>query len=151
VHLLRATAAEVLFVTAAHLAPLVADVKALLAQEAPARPLRIEELPSFSEIYPRFGEERVGAEADTDVDGSLLSLQRSCEGDVEMYLHSSGSTGLPKPIPYSSAFIASHANFSQRLTLIADVRVLTDRRSVGGRGYQARKAIGYGCASWTGA
>jgi acyl-CoA synthetase (AMP-forming)/AMP-acid ligase II len=107
VHLLRATSATLLFVTTAHLDGLVADVKTLLSERDGPPGLQIEELPDFADIYEEAGDEGDG-------DARLISaLREPFDGAVEMYLHSSGSTGMPKPVPYSRQVLASHADYSK--------------------------------------
>jgi acyl-CoA synthetase (AMP-forming)/AMP-acid ligase II len=107
VHLLHATSAQLLFVTTAHLDGLVADVKTLLSERDGSPGLQIEELPDFADIY-----EEAGDEGDDDV-RLVSALREPFDGAVEMYLHSSGSTGMPKPVPYSRQVLASHADYSK--------------------------------------
>jgi acyl-CoA synthetase (AMP-forming)/AMP-acid ligase II len=111
VHLLRATSATLLFVTTAHLDGLVADVKTLLAERDGSPGVQIEELPDFADIFKGAGDEG-------DDDARLISaLREPFDGAVEMYLHSSGSTGMPKPVPYSRQVLASHADYSKWISI----------------------------------
>jgi acyl-coenzyme A synthetase/AMP-(fatty) acid ligase len=66
--------------------------------------LEIKELPSLPDVYPQF------ASSQTSIDGAPelfdpLPEVPAFSNDTEMYIHSSGSTGLPKAIPYSHEFV----------------------------------------------
>lgn len=57
--------------------------------------LRVEELPALGHIFPRFCETSSAAMVE-----SFPPISRTISSeDIVVYLHSSGSTGFPKPIP----------------------------------------------------
>jgi acyl-CoA synthetase (AMP-forming)/AMP-acid ligase II len=92
--MLRKVSCHKLFATTASLGPLLEDVKFELA--ASDYPLEIDELPILPDIYPHFTHE---TSKDPFESISLPSRDVFVDG-VVMYIHSSGSTGFPKPIPY---------------------------------------------------
>jgi acyl-coenzyme A synthetase/AMP-(fatty) acid ligase len=120
-----------LLVTSTHLATLVAEVKALFhssCTENGVNELLVEELPTFADVYPhlagkhaeKFSRRCLGTRYEDphedrheEVEELLLRQPHTYSGNVEMYLHSSGSTGLPKPIAYTHAVLESHAHFSK--------------------------------------
>jgi len=73
---------------------LLDDVKVELEATTPSYELVIEEVPSLHDIFPK-----VGVETEHD---PFTPFKTNCEprlDEIAMYLHSSGSTGLPKAIP----------------------------------------------------
>jgi acyl-CoA synthetase (AMP-forming)/AMP-acid ligase II len=70
--------------------------------------IAITEIPSLYQLYPQF--------SDTPINDGLDNLTisgDSCQPaikptDIAVYLHSSGSTGLPKPIPKSHRILVEH-------------------------------------------
>jgi acyl-coenzyme A synthetase/AMP-(fatty) acid ligase len=94
-------------------------------------PLEIQELPRLSDIYPHL----VGQQAHEE-DDPLDLPHFAFSSNVEMYLHSSGSTGFPKPIPYSHAVMASHARFSTVLSYFFLSEIDRVLLSVGSRGHR---------------
>lgn len=72
--------------------PLVAAVQADLAQRHHA--LAVDGLPALERIFPRFG-------GDTNAAVARFPPPEKPHDkyDIVLYLHSSGSTGFPKPIP----------------------------------------------------
>lgn len=72
---------------------LVTDVEAQLAAENPTYELCFEEMPALNTVYPRLGKESLEHPFESYPTGPRPSLD-----DINIYLHSSGSTGLPKSI-----------------------------------------------------
>lgn len=56
--------------------------------------LQYDELPSLPKIWPQFG-----GDVNETVEPFPTSTESPSKEDIVFYLHSSGSTGLPKPIP----------------------------------------------------
>lgn len=67
--------------------------------------LRIEEMPPLDYIYPKLG----GAVVCDTFSSYPIPLQPSSPDDVAIYLHSSGSTGLPKAIPQTNRILCGWA------------------------------------------
>lgn len=59
--------------------------------------LRVDNLPSLRSIYPKLDPD--GQAAAETVDPYPLSEKPIKPDDIRIYIHSSGSTGFPKPIP----------------------------------------------------
>ncbi|KAJ7462587.1 amp-CoA ligase, partial [Mycena latifolia] len=88
--LLRASSCHRILATCITLEPLLADLKVHIA----ACVLDVEEIPALERIYPNLGaERRESSFTPYPARGSRPSLD-----DVALYLHSSGSTGIPKAI-----------------------------------------------------
>ncbi|KAG2068654.1 putative aminoadipate reductase [Suillus decipiens] len=86
-------------ITSGHLASLIDGVKAGFVSSAiETSQLQIDEVPALKELYPTLVS---GAPNEAIVSYSSLALPPS-ENGVLFYLHSSGSTGFPKPIPISN-------------------------------------------------
>ncbi|KAG1870691.1 putative aminoadipate reductase [Suillus subalutaceus] len=77
------------------LASLIDGVKASLVSDTQTSQLQIDEIPALSHLYTALVS---GTPNEAIVPYSSPGL-RSSENDVLFYLHSSGSTGFPKPIP----------------------------------------------------
>jgi non-ribosomal peptide synthetase component E (peptide arylation enzyme) len=84
-----------LVATCETLRDLIKDVKVAIFAKDPTYELSIEELPALDVIFPRLG---VETEEDPFIPYPTLET-RPAISDVCMFLHSSGSTGLPKVIP----------------------------------------------------
>ena len=82
-------------------------VKAEFAASDPEFKLTIEEMPSLNEVYPKLGRERV----DDPFKPYPQPTTRPPMTDIVLYLHSSGSTGLPKAIPQTHQTLAQWAAF----------------------------------------
>lgn len=80
-------------ISQASLAPLIAKVRAELDSKHHA--LRVDELPTLHSIFPFLAEGGI----DDDVKPYPASSKPFDMNDVALYIHSSGSTGHPKPIP----------------------------------------------------
>jgi acyl-CoA synthetase (AMP-forming)/AMP-acid ligase II len=98
-HLLRGVSARRLLVTTSFLSTLVADVRDALAKADYI--VDIEEIPAFTDIYPHLATEM------TDENDRFIRLPTSTSfpSGIELYLHSSGSTGMPKAVPCSHEFL----------------------------------------------
>lgn len=70
--------------------------------------LQIDELPDIREIYPGIGT-KVGP-VETPETALFPSIPVPTEDDLAMYLHSAGSTGLPKPIPLTQQIVSQWTN-----------------------------------------
>lgn len=84
-----------LLITQHSLGDLASGIRSALEGHDGGSPLHIEEPPTLSAVYPHLGLE--------DVNSSFLSYpkaERKAEADdLLFYLHSSGSTGFPRPVP----------------------------------------------------
>jgi long-subunit acyl-CoA synthetase (AMP-forming) len=91
--MLRTVSSHRLIVTESSLGTLVKDVKEELASSDYA--LEIHELPPLPSIYPH-----LARESKDDVFQPIPPSSRvESSNEVVLYIHSSGSTGLPKSIP----------------------------------------------------
>ena len=84
---------------------LIEDVKMEIFAKDPTYELSIEELPALDVIFPRLG---VESKRDPFIPYPALEI-RPAITDVCMFLHSSGSTGLPKTIPQTHKTILNWA------------------------------------------
>ena len=84
-----------LVATCETLRDLIKDVKVEMFSKDPTYELSIEELPALDVIFPRLG---VESEEDPFIPYPTLETRPDIS-DICMFLHSSGSTGLPKIIP----------------------------------------------------
>ena len=84
---------------------LIEDVKMEIFAKDPTYELSIEELPALDVIFPRLG---VESKRDPFIPYPALET-RPAITDVCMFLHSSGSTGLPKTIPQTHKTILNWA------------------------------------------
>lgn len=74
-------------------APTVSAVQTALDEKGIK--VELQELPALHEIFPRYGKGR----SVHNVAPFPASPKAPSQDDVVLYLHSSGSTGFPKPIP----------------------------------------------------
>ena len=81
--------------THASLSPLLTGVTSLIPTDFL---LSVEEIPTLAQCYPYLGRETYN---DTFVPYPALQRPQGMD-DVILYIHSSGSTGLPKPIPQTN-------------------------------------------------
>ncbi|KAJ7455824.1 hypothetical protein FB451DRAFT_1354034 [Mycena latifolia] len=93
-NLLRKTSCHRLIATRTTLQSLLAGLQHELVQVEPNFPLSVEEVPSLAQIYPNLGCET----PDCAFELYPSEPNRPSLDDICIYLHSSGSTGLPKPI-----------------------------------------------------
>jgi acyl-CoA synthetase (AMP-forming)/AMP-acid ligase II len=102
--MLRKLSVHQLVVTAASMQSLLEEVGLELVIDN--YHLDVIELPSLAEIYPQLAKE-----TQTDPFIPVPAVEaKSFDDRTVIYLHSSGSTGFPKPIPWTNAFIRSLAN-----------------------------------------
>ena len=76
--------------------------------ESPTGPLIVEDLPDIREIYPGIDIQQ-GPITTPEVE-PYPDLENPEDHELAMYLHSAGSTGLPKPIPLTQKIIVSWIN-----------------------------------------
>jgi non-ribosomal peptide synthetase component E (peptide arylation enzyme) len=91
--MIRTISSHHLIITESSLESLIHEVKEELALSRYS--LRIQELPELTDVYPFLAREN---KSDMFEPISSFSPVRSLD-EVVLYLHSSGSTGLPKSIP----------------------------------------------------
>ena len=91
------TSSHRLIATRETLSDLIKGIKAEIFSKDPTYELSIEELPSLDAIFPRLGHE---VEEDAFIPYPAIETRPDLS-EVCLYLHSSGSTGLPKVIPQS--------------------------------------------------
>jgi len=96
-----------LVATCETLSNLIKDVKAEIFARDPTYELSIEELPALDVIFPRLG---VEIEGDPFIPYPAIET-RPALSEVCMYLHSSGSTGLPKCIPQTHKALINWAGY----------------------------------------
>ena len=89
------TSSHRLIATRETLSDLMKGVKAEIFAKDPTYELSIEELPALDAIFPRLGHE---VEEDLFIPYPAVQIRPDLS-EVCLYLHSSGSTGLPKVIP----------------------------------------------------
>ena len=94
VHLLKKTSCHHLLTTRTTLKDLLDSVKVELEATNPAYELIIEEVPTLRDIFPK-----LGVETKDDPFTPFKTDYKPKLDEIAMYLHSSGSTGFPKPIP----------------------------------------------------
>ena len=105
-HLLMNSSSHRLIATRETLSDLLKDVKAEIFTKDPTYELSIEELPALDVIFPRLGVER---EEDSLTPYPVVAI-RPALSDICLYLHSSGSTGLPKVVPQSHKVLINWAS-----------------------------------------
>ncbi|KAJ7052216.1 putative aminoadipate reductase [Mycena amicta] len=120
-HLLKSTNAHHILTTRGSLSqtidPLTADI---LAQKPPYA-LSVHEIPTLTQLYPVLGQE-TPQDSFTPYPTAKTPLD-----EVAFYLHSSGSTGLPKPIPLSHRSLITVAGQD----IFAELAHLAPRLAVG--------------------
>ena len=84
-------------------ASVMADIKSELQKSGVD--LTIDELPSLQQIFPDFG-----PSGDAKVHPFPAAEKRPAPEDIVLYLHSSGSTGFPKPIPQRQVTVLEWCN-----------------------------------------
>ncbi|KAJ7612097.1 putative aminoadipate reductase [Roridomyces roridus] len=107
--LLRASGCHRIIATCVTLASPLEELQGYIAREDPGYSLVIEQIPSLDVIYPNLGHET------SDCQFQLYSRPRTRTSldDIALYLHSSGSSGLPR------AVMQTHRAFLQYSTLPA--------------------------------
>ncbi|KAF8816011.1 putative aminoadipate reductase [Phlegmacium glaucopus] len=106
-NLLMQSSSHRLIATCETLSDLIKAVKKEIFAKDPTYGLSIEELPSLDVIFPRLGVERK-----EDPFSPYPAIERRPDlSEVCMYLHSSGSTGLPKLIPQTHKALINWADY----------------------------------------
>jgi len=95
VSMLQKISCHHILATRASLTPLLTGITSLTANDFT---LFIEEIPTLAHCYPHLGKE---THSDPFVPYPTPKSPRDMD-DVILYLHSSGSTGFPKPIPQTN-------------------------------------------------
>jgi hypothetical protein len=112
ISMLRATKCHRMLATRATLGPLLDAIILELKQSElngdRSFELSIEEPPEFNSVYPNLGRETVA-----DAFTPYANSSRTDMTSVAMYLHSSGSTGYPKPIPETQKNIIEWCNLGK--------------------------------------
>lgn len=116
IKLLKDTSCHRLLATKTTLKLLIDEIQDKLAGHDPSLIVSIEEVPPFHEIYPKLGREQ-----EQDPFEPYPSGPRPPLDDVCIYLHSSGSTGLPKSIPQKFRSILSWASFRASWQLLSSL------------------------------
>ncbi|KAF9445951.1 putative aminoadipate reductase [Macrolepiota fuliginosa MF-IS2] len=108
VNLLKVTSCHDLITTSATLpSDLLGGIKEELKQNHDNYELRIDEMPSLDYMYPKLGNEI----ASDPFDPYPLPSEPPSRDDIVIYLHSSGSTGLPKHVPQTHRIFSQWAAF----------------------------------------
>lgn len=115
VNMLGKVSAHRLMVTSSHLQSLILGLEDELAHAIDGYHLSFEELPGLPIIYPCLAHERP---EDPFTPFPRPTCMISPQSAV-IYLHSSGSTGFPKPVPYTQEVIASHRYARQLFSLLS--------------------------------
>lgn len=79
-------------------APVIKEIEVELRKKGTK--LQYDELPALPKIWPQFG-----GNLDETVEPFPAPTKPHSKEDIVLYLHSSGSTGLPKPIPQSQVAV----------------------------------------------
>ncbi|KAH7928011.1 putative aminoadipate reductase [Leucogyrophana mollusca] len=95
VNMLQKTSCHRMIATQHSLASLLDGIRTELALVGPVFELRVEEVPALANVYPALGSENLDAEFQCFPKAD----RRPVFTDTMVILHSSGSTGFPKPIP----------------------------------------------------
>lgn len=106
IKLLKETSCHRLLATTTTLHCLIEEIRGTLLSTDPDFAVVTEEVPSLLEIYPKLGHEVEQDPFELYPAGPRPSLD-----DIGIYLHSSGSTGLPKSIPETFRTIVHWAAF----------------------------------------
>ncbi|KAE9392424.1 acetyl-CoA synthetase-like protein [Gymnopus androsaceus JB14] len=104
INLLKKTGTHRILGTQSTLQELFQNIKSELAFQTPGEPnydLTLEEIPGLNELFPKLGTE---TEKDP-FEAYPLASSYPAPGDIAAILHSSGSTGLPKPVPFNYFYI----------------------------------------------
>ncbi|KDR70727.1 hypothetical protein GALMADRAFT_75816 [Galerina marginata CBS 339.88] len=111
-HLLKKSDCHYLLATGNTLKAFLEGLTTEIDTHEPGYQLIVAETPHFHEVYPK-----LGVECDEDPFTPHPSLRaRPQMTDTAIYLHSSGSTGLPKAIPQSHALLIQWASFPCNIT-----------------------------------
>ncbi|KAJ4490659.1 acetyl-CoA synthetase-like protein [Lentinula aciculospora] len=133
-HLLRKTSSHRILMTQTTLRGVVDGLKAELHVVDPTYELSIEEVPTLQDAYPHLGREVVG-----DFFTPITPAFSPKDSEAGIYLHSSGSTGFPKPILFTHKIIKDDA----ALLYILKAREVFHNRIIGGMGLPTFHMMGF--------
>ncbi|KAG6878149.1 hypothetical protein C0993_011567 [Termitomyces sp. T159_Od127] len=100
IELLTKTSCRRLLTTHAYLRPLIDSIKSHITGTPFVDELQIEEMPSIASVYPYLAHET----EEHPFQSYPSPTQQPTEDDICLYLHSSGSTGNPRPIRINHCF-----------------------------------------------
>jgi len=99
IDMMEKTKCRRLITTTHSLGSLIDEIKtSFVTQDAEAGQLQIDEVPVLRDLYPTL----VGDAPNEPFSPYPPPILRSSKNDILFYLHSSGSTGFPKPIPMTN-------------------------------------------------
>jgi acyl-coenzyme A synthetase/AMP-(fatty) acid ligase len=114
IHLLISTNSHRLVISKSALADLVKGIQEELQSQHPGYEVEMVDFPTLKDLYPSLGGGDATDENESDAytpNGASPTEVGKLEGGV--YLHSSGSTGLPKPIRLTNKVISSYARMRE--------------------------------------
>jgi acyl-coenzyme A synthetase/AMP-(fatty) acid ligase len=124
VNMMEKTGCHRLITTNRSLGSLIDGIKAdFMSHGVTTNQLRIDEIPSLKDLYPALIR---GSPNEAFVPFPPPAL-RASRDDILVYLHSSGSTGFPKPIPITNISIIHWCTTRKSLLTICAVKMLTKR------------------------
>ncbi|KAI3612070.1 nonribosomal peptide synthetase [Moniliophthora roreri] len=140
--LLKGTDCRRILTTRWTMTELISSLEELILSEGSDLSLAIEEMPSLAELYPKLAHE-----TPDDPFVPYTRLPKPSFDQVAIYLHSSGSTGFPKPIPLTHRGIWGYAN----IAVLREMREFTSRYAphqrvkarMGGLAVPALHALGF--------
>ncbi|KAK1220933.1 hypothetical protein PQX77_016273 [Marasmius sp. AFHP31] len=124
-NLLQKTGCHRLLVTQHTLKELIDSLHAFIKQEGSSYDVTIEEIPSLSQLYPNLAHEPPSLPGFKQ----YPTLPKPDFHSTAIYIHSSGSTGFPKPIPLTHRSIWSYANLPPLRELRDHYSLSTRRRT----------------------
>jgi acyl-coenzyme A synthetase/AMP-(fatty) acid ligase len=99
IKMMEKTKCRRLITTQHSLGSLIEGIRAdFVSQDTETTQLQIDGVPALKDLYPAL----VKGSLDETIVSYPPSTSRSSENDILFYLHSSGSTGFPKPIPITN-------------------------------------------------
>ncbi|KAF8901178.1 acetyl-CoA synthetase-like protein [Gymnopilus junonius] len=107
VKMMRDVSSHRLLTTQQTLRPLLGEIQMELSKEATPYNISFEEVPPLSEIFPKLGNETAA-----DPFEPYPKAPRPPLDNTALYLHSSGSTGLPKTIRHTFKSLSHWAGFA---------------------------------------
>ncbi len=110
IKLMKDTSCHRLLTTQHTLRSLIDDIRGQLLSANPTYALQIDEVPLLSTIFPKLGNEK-----SEDDFHAYPAGPRPLLSYVIFYLHSSGSTGLPKTVPQTHKAMIDWSNFRSYL------------------------------------
>ena len=104
-NLLKKTSCHRVITTKETLKSLLQGVSSALRESDPGYELSIEQVPSLQTLFPRLGQE-----TEEDPFTPYPEIEVSLN-DTALYIHSSGTTGLPKAIPLTQRYMIQNVAF----------------------------------------